>query len=300
MQHIELCCGIGGFRRGLGLKVKTIAAVDHNEKATKNYDLNYSHPKSILGKIEDYTPGACDILTCGLPCQPASQAGRKAGISDPRWQTTLPALLRIITESKCRHFIFENVPSFRRFPKEREMITRTLEKNGLSPRTMLLRADDFGIPQKRERLFIVASKNGPPETPIPSRKRTRIADVLETDIEKKYPNYDFRVSEQRLEGLKKHRERHSAQGHGFGFRCLSTDEVFRTFVVGGMGLERNIIEVDGILRFPTPREMARAQGFDDSYIFARHKTIAYALLAEAVPPPFVSAILQANGGWFDE
>lgn len=301
MQHIELCCGIGGFRFGLGQGIETVAAIDHSKTAISNYNINHVPPNSSFGDIETADIPLADLLTCGVPCEPCSLGGKKKGMDDDRWKTTIPAVAKAIVESGCKHVIIENVKEFPRFPQAINIILEATEKLKHQRTMFVLKAIDFGMPQKRQRYFIVTSVKGKPNRPTPEKKeKPTIGDIIQRNADDRFPDLNLKLSEKRLEGLRRHRDHHQKAGHGFGFEVLGEKDIFNTFVVGGMGLEKNILNDNGVIRFPTPREVARAQGFPETYKLPPTKTQAYDLLAKAVPPPFISAILEANReAWFE-
>lgn len=168
----------------------------------------------------------------------------------------------------------------------------------------VLNALDFGLPQKRERIYIVGFKeNLDFKFPKGQKIKVSIKEILQTDVKLKY----F-LSQQYLNSLKKHKERHKAKGHGFGYQIIPPDGIANTIVCGGMGKERNLVK-DKIkydpwkpgedllkkknnegIRKMTEREWARLQGFPEDFKFPVSMTQAYKQLANSVPIPVVKAI----------
>ncbi len=121
----------------------------------------------------------------------------------------------------------------------------------------------------------------------------------------------YYLSQKYLNGLKKHRKRHEAKGHGFGYKVLDPKkDVANSLVVGGMGRERNLIANTPVLgcwkpgdtdftkkneegiRKVTPRECARLQGFSESFKIPVSDTQAYKQFANSVAIPVVEALAE--------
>ena len=144
------------------------------------------------------------------------------------------------------------------------------------------------------------------EFPEPLEHDVKIKDILEEDVDEKYY-----LSQQYLNSLRNHRERHEKKGHGFGFEILDINSVANTIVVGGMGKERNLIrdnitydywkqgddplkkKNDDGVRKMTEREWARLQGFPDDFEFPVSMTQSYKQLANSVPVNVIRSIAQA-------
>ena len=170
----------------------------------------------------------------------------------------------------------------------------------------VLNAKNFGVPQNRERIYIVGFKeNIKFNFPKPHNMHVKIEDILENEL-----NESFYLSHEYLEGLKKHRARHEAKGNGFGYVIIPRDGIANALVCGGMGKERNLVkdkilqnvwrkEGDEIqlrnnegIRKMTPREWARLQGFPDSFEFPVSMTQAYKQLGNSVAVPVIKAIAE--------
>ena len=168
----------------------------------------------------------------------------------------------------------------------------------------ILDASLFGLPQKRKRLYIIGFKEDIKfEFPEGVDRNDRIGNILEKDVNTKY----F-LSQQYLNTLKNHRERHESKGNGFGYRVLARNDVANTIVCGGMGKERNLVK--DIIRYDawkpgddpfkkknnegirkmTEREWARLQGFPDTFKFPVSMTQAYKQIANSVPVPVIKAV----------
>ncbi len=164
MRTIELFAGIGGFRIAADyLKFDTIWANDHCPKACRVYRHNFG-PDSILqgdikGLIDEIPPH--DLLTAGFPCQPFSSAGKKQGIKDPRG-TMFSVVVSALRKHQPTFFILENVKRLLTMEKGVHFATILASLAELNYRIewRLLNAANFGLPQNRQRVFIVGVRIG--------------------------------------------------------------------------------------------------------------------------------------------
>ena len=159
MKAIELFAGIGGFRLAADrLKFDTIWANDHCPKACKVYRKNFGADSIHEGDITELLEKvpAHDLLTAGFPCQPFSSAGKKQGIKDPRG-TLFSVVVDVLRKHQPAFFILENVK--RLLTMERGVhfatILASLAELNYRIEWRLLNATDFGLPQNRQRVFIV-------------------------------------------------------------------------------------------------------------------------------------------------
>jgi DNA (cytosine-5)-methyltransferase 1 len=164
---IDLFAGIGGFRIALEkLGGQCLGYSEIDKQAMKVYQQNFI---SCLNKDEielgDITkirelPSDVDVVVGGVPCQPWSVAGCLKGFEDPRGKLWFD-VIRLVSKSKPKAFIFENVSGLAR-PKNREnleLILQELEDTGYCMKWKVLNAYDFGLPQNRDRVFIVGIRN---------------------------------------------------------------------------------------------------------------------------------------------
>ena len=244
MRFIDLYAGIGGIRLGFQRVFKDAEFVfssEINASACKTYESNFSiNPQNDITKTDAKDISDFDILLAGIPCQAFSMAGYKLGFDDIRG-THFFEVSRIIKKKMPKAFLIENVRNLishdngKTFKTMKKVIEEDL---GYTLYYEVLDAQDFGLPQKRKRVFIVGFRDKIQfEFPKPTKKKSTIRDILETDpvdesyfISKKYHN-----------GLKIHRKRHELKGNGFGYIVHSHDDIANTLVLGGMGKERNLI-----------------------------------------------------------
>ena len=164
---VDLFAGIGGFRIALEeLGGKCLGYSEIDQEAIKIYQKNfisYLNSEEVnLGDITNLSklPFEIDILVGGVPCQPWSIAGKSGGFNDPRGRLWFD-VIRLVENNKPKGFIFENVKGLTepRHKKSFDQIIYQLKNAGYEVRSQLLNSYDFGIPQNRERIFIVGIRD---------------------------------------------------------------------------------------------------------------------------------------------
>jgi DNA (cytosine-5)-methyltransferase 1 len=217
---------------------------------------------------------------------------------------------RIIAERKPKAFFLENVKGLVGHDKGKtlDVILRTLRDDlgYFVPDPKVMNAKDFGVPQNRERIFIVGFQNKKIAErfsyPKPLKTAKTIADIKEQDT----VPVQYYLSQQYLSTLKAHRKRHSDKGNGFGYEIIDDQGIANAIVVGGMGRERNLlidhrltdftpktnikgpVNRDGIRKM-TPREWARLQGFPDKFLIEVSDAQAYKQFGNSVAVPAIRA-----------
>lgn len=284
---IDLFAGIGGFRLAFQeLGGKCVFSSEIDPYARRTYELNFGEvPFGDITKIDEKTIPDHDILLAGFPCQAFSIAGRRGGFNDTRG-TLFFDIARILKEKRPRAFFLENVKGLTHHDRGRTFntIMNVLrEELGYHvPEPQIINAKDYGVPQNRERIYIVGFELPVHadrfQYPKPTDSNRTIWDIME----KKPVDARYYMSTVYLQTLREHRSRHEAKGNGFGFEIRRKDQVANAIVVGGMGRERNLIVDDRIedytptthikgeinrenVRRMTPREWASLQGFPGTY-----------------------------------
>ncbi|PAF42728.1 DNA (cytosine-5-)-methyltransferase [Helicobacter sp. 11S03491-1] len=310
---IDLFAGIGGMRIAFqNLGGKCVFSSEIDEKTQKTYTLNFGEvPDGDITKINENKIPDHDILVGGFPCQAFSIAGKRGGFDDTRG-TLFFDVARIIKAKQPKAFFLENVKGLinHRGGKTLATILNVL-RNGLGyvvPEPKIMNAKNFGVPQNRERIFIVGFrcdlgiKEEDFSYPEPTDTTKTIRDIME-----KVPvSAKYYLSTQYIECLQKHKKRNEARGNGFGYEIKDLDGISNTIVTGGMGRERNLIidsrlkdftpvthikgEVNrkGIRRM-TPREWARLQGFPDFFKIEVADVSAYKQFGNSVAIPAIQA-----------
>ncbi len=308
---IDLFAGIGGMRIAFqNLGGKCVFSSEWDRHAQITYESNFGEiPFGDITKINEKDIPEHDILVAGFPCQAFSIAGRRGGFEDTRG-TLFFDVARILKEKQPKAFFLENVKGLANHDRGKtlKVILNTLrdDLNYYVPDPQIVNAKDFGVPQNRERIFIVGFRKDIGVTnfkyPEPIKKEVCVKDILE----ERPVSAKYYLSTRYLETLIEHKKRHESKGNGFGYEIIPPDGIANAIVVGGMGRERNLIidkrltdftpvtnikgEVnkEGIRRM-TPREWARLQGFPDSFIIKVSDAQAYKQFGNSVAIPAIQA-----------
>jgi len=303
IRFIDLFCGIGGFHIAaekaaalLGITPECVLSSDIDQPCQDAYEANFGRrPLGDIAKIAAKDIPDHDLLLAGFPCQPFSIIGHRKGFEDTRG-TLFFEIARILEVKKPKAFVLENVKMLKGHNKGRTLnrIMEALRELGYIVDHRVLNALDFGLPQKRERVFIVGFKKRCsfvwPNGDIPMRP---LSSILETDAPK-----DFYASEYiRKNRLAKQaptseptiwHENKSGHISAYPYSCALR-----------AGASYNYLLVNGERRL-TPREMLRLQGFPDSFKIVCNYSQARKQAGNSLPVPVAQAILVqlfASQGW---
>jgi DNA (cytosine-5)-methyltransferase 1 len=314
-KFIDLFAGIGGFRiafQKLGGKCVFSSEIDKYCKIT--YEENFGEvPFGDIKEIHEKDVPDHDILLAGFPCQTFSIAGKKAGFKDVRG-TLFFDIARILKKKKPKAFLLENVKGLNHHDKGKTLATilNVLRKDldYYVPQPEILNAKDFGVPQNRERIFIVGFRKdlniSTFNYPGPLNMKTSVKNILEDNP----VSVKYYLSKRYLDTLKEHKMRHKNKGNGFGYKVISSDKCANAIVIGGMGKERNLIYDDRLTNFipvtkikgevnrecirrMTPREWARLQGYPEKFKIKVSDSQAYKQFGNSVAVPVVQEIGKA-------
>lgn len=313
-KFIDLFAGIGGFRLALNsLGGECVFSSEIDKFCQKTYFANFDKTFDNLD-IRDLDPDTIpdfDILTAGFPCQPFSTAGKRLGFQDKRGNLFFD-IVKVLEAKRPKAFILENVKGLVSIDKGKTLktILSILRKDlgYIVPEPKILNARNFSVPQNRPRIFIVGFEpsveascegrwfNYP--TPVTSIPPLRF--ILETEpVDVKYY-----LNEGYWQSLQAHKARHLELGNNFGYIILDKEECSNAIMVGGQGRERNLIQDinhppnypseknNRFIRFLTPREWARLQGFPDSFQIVVSDTQAYKQFGNSITVPVVKAVAR--------
>jgi DNA (cytosine-5)-methyltransferase 1 len=324
LKVLDLYSGMGGLSLGIALALRpTIMGIDININAVETYNLNLAryNARSIQADIFDWTPEKdyYDLVVGGSPCEPFSYANtRRRGESHPLFPT-LKRFFDLVLELKPTAFIHENVkgllsPRFRHHYEEQ--LKRIKEYYFVT--YGVLNSADYGVPQKRERLFTIGihqSMRKIPWLPVQShaqrptytilgKEKPRWITLLEAiqdimDTEKEVQP----LSPRQVDQIKKRRQKAHDRGE-LPFPD-SLDQPSRTIssdTIQGNKRETIIIMAGGLYRRLTIREAMRIQSFPDWWTFPPNTPMStmQKLLGEAVPPILAYKIarsLAIDLGW---
>ena len=313
---IDLFAGIGGFRMAMqNLGGKCVFSSEWDAQAQKTYLLNYGEvPFGDITKetTKAFIPDDFDVLCAGFPCQAFSLAGKRLGFEETRG-TLFFDVAEIIRRKRPKAFFLENVKGLLIHDKGKtiQTILKVLREDldYYVPDPQIVNAMNFGVPQHRERVYIVGFRKDQKVNeftyPSPTDKTKTFADIKEEHT----VSAKYYLSTQYVKTLVAHKERHAAKGNGFGYEIIPDDGVANAIVVGGMGRERNLvidtrledftpvtnikgeINRDGLRRM-TPREWARLQGFPDNFIIGVADASAYKQFGNSVAVPAIQATAE--------
>lgn len=295
IKFIDLCCGIGGFRLAAtaafekrGIAPRCVFSCDNDPYAQLAYQANFGEkPFGDIARIDAHAVPDHDLLFAGFPCQPFSIIGNGQGFDDARG-TLFFEIARILKAKKPKAFVLENVKRLVGHNKGHTLrrILETLKDLGYFVDYKVLNALDFGLPQKRERVYFVGSRE--PlffSWPQGTQNRLSLADILEKDVDEKfYASAKIREKRRRL-----HKpecvpsiwhENKSGNVSSYPYSCALR-----------AGASYNYLLVDGERRL-TPREMLRLQGFPDSFEPAGPDGQTRKQAGNAVPVNVVAGILE--------
>ncbi|UXV37759.1 DNA (cytosine-5-)-methyltransferase [Staphylococcus simulans] len=297
---IDLFAGIGGTRLGFQLTglTKCVFSSEWDKFSQKTYRANFGeYPKGDITKIDSSEIPSHDILVAGFPCQAFSQAGKRLGFEDTRG-TLFFDVARIIKDKRPKAFLLENVKNLRGHDKGKtfKTICNTLSELDYEVQSVLFKARDFGVPQNRERIYIVgfdkkSIKNYKDfKFPQPFQTSTRVGDILEQNVDDK-----FTISDKLWEGHQRRKKGHKAKGNGFGFSIFNSESAYTNTLSARYykdGSEILIKQKNKNPRKITPREAARLQGFPEDFIIPVSNSQAYKQFGNSVCVPAVNAIAK--------
>jgi DNA (cytosine-5)-methyltransferase 1 len=331
-DFIDLCAGIGGLRipfeakanKGSdwrGLNGQCVFTSEKDENACKTYAENFkgkSSAQTLYDEIDrDFTlrdPNSIpnhDLLLAGFPCQPFSQAGKRRGFTDERG-SVFAAIANIIRVKQPRVVLLENVRGLLSLKNPDsgthaiEEILQELESCGyFVPKPRLFNARDYGLPQNRVRLFILAIRNDIARKndlvnnadferywpkPTCDRDSLKVGDFLERNVPSSYT-----ISDRLWQGHLERKEKNKSMGKGFGYQAFDRSSSYVATISARYykdGAEALLLQKNKNPRKLTPRETGNLQGFPENFILSESKVQAYKQFGNAVPINVVHAIAK--------
>lgn len=285
-KFIDLFAGIGGFHLALGsFGAKCVFASEWDVNASNTYFENLGiMPHGDITKINESEIPSHDILCGGFPCQAFSISGKQKGFEDIRG-TLFFEIVRIVNSHKPKVVFLENVKNIIKHNDGNtfKVIVDTLKSLGYNVFTKVLNASDFGVPQNRERIYIVAFNEKLDSSsfkfPMPTNQNICLNDILENDpkdakiIERDdiviYGNNKllaplFSINEEKIN---RPIQIGKVNKGGQGERIYHTNghSITLSAYGGGAGAKTGLYYINNKVRKLSPRECARAQGFPDTF-----------------------------------
>lgn len=296
LTFIDLFAGLGGFRLALeSLGAKCVYSNEWDIPAQEVYKANFGDtPEGDITKVDEKKIPDHDILCAGFPCQAFSISGKQRGFEDSRG-TLFFDVARIVKEKKPKIVFMENVKNFASHDDGRtlQVVKGTMEELGYKFFYKVLNSVNYGIPQKRERIYMVCFRNdlGVEDFKYPKGfKLTRhVEDFLLSD-ESMVSNLYVDRPDTYYNGATddKYSDTSIRLGivnkGGQGERIYSTKGIAITLSAygGGVFAKTGGYLVNGRPRKLHPRECARIMGYPDTYIMAKNKNQAYKQFGNSV------------------
>jgi len=329
-DFIDLFAGIGGIRLPFQeLGGGCVFTSEWDKFSKKTYAANYGeYPHGDITEIRSDEIPPHDLLLAGFPCQAFSQAGLKQGFNDTRG-TMFFEIQRILAHHRPKAFLLENVKQLKGHDKGRTLKTildilrgddvadvpsdipmSSDARRGLNSRLdykvgfRVLRANHFGVPQGRERIYIVGfDRRQCGDVDIEAmfdelqktRSDTKLGDILLPNSE---VNPKYTISDRLLAGHERRKKEHKAKGNGFGYSLFNRESPYCSTISARYYKDGSEILIDqsDIGKNPrklTPRECARIQGFPEELnITAVSDNQLYRQFGNSVAVPVIRAIAK--------
>ena len=290
---IDLFAGIGGIRIPFDeLGGNCVFTSEFDKFAQQTYEANFREiPSGDITLIDEKDIPKHDLLLGGFPCQAFSNAGLRKGFNDTRG-TLFFDIARILDYHKPKAFLLENVKGLRGHDNGNTLrtILKVLDEIGYQTlESQVLNAKDFGLPQNRERIFIVGFwKYIDFRFPKPPKIETRLGSILQNRVKDKYT-----ISDKLWKSHQRRRKENQLKGRGFGYSLFNRESEFTRTLSSRYykdGSEILIEQKNKNPRMLTPLEARRLQGFPDNFVIPVGDNQAYRQFGNAVAVPVVRAI----------
>jgi len=300
MKFIDLFAGIGGFRLAFeSVQATCVFSAEIDKHACETYQKNFGeNPYCDVSSLDATTLPNFDILCAGFPCQPFSLAGKRQGFQDTRG-TLFFDIERIIEQKQPKAFILENVKGLVNHDKGKtlKVILNTLEKR-LKYKVFyqVLNSKDYGLPQNRERIYIIGFKNHDIDFKFPQKaeKQIDLSTIKDSNLENTSIS---NLAKSHIEThLKNHKKYHEIKDNKLLLayeirksRCAFRFDSLSPCLTAKMGTGGNNIPIFvNELRKFTTRECLRIQGFPESYSIAPNTAQSYKQIGNSVSVPVIT------------
>src|SRR3990167_1578836 len=303
-NFIDLFAGIGGFRLALEKNgCKCVFSSEWDKQAQVTYKENFKElPKGDITKIYESDIPKHNILCAGFPCQAFSISGRQRGFKDTRG-TLFFDIARIAKYHKPKVLFLENVKNLTKHYNGNtlKIILRTLEEIGYDVYYNVLTASHYGVPQARERIYIIGFRRDLGITnfafPKPNYKKIYVRDILE----QKDNMQEYIINRTDLKFWDRHETpslkpiqigQINKGGQGERIYSINGHAITLSAYGGGVAGKMGAYLVDGKIRRLSPRECARVQGFPEWFKIPVTKFEAYKQFGNSVSIPVIGTIFN--------
>ncbi len=297
-----LFAGIGGIELGFkkaGFDISWANEIDKNASITYRYNHKHKLFEKDLKDLNTSEVNPIDILTGGFPCQAFSIAGQQKGFEDDRGNVFFE-ILRFIDDLEPKIVFLENVKNLVGHDKGQtfKRITYELEERGYTLNSKVLNSSEYGgVPQNRERIYIVAFKDKNIALnfsfPKPKKLNKKVTDLIDSKVDEKFYYTNSRYYEQLKDEMKNkesvYQWRRVYVRENKSKLCPTLTANMGT---GGHNVPLIIDDID--IRKLTPRECARFQGYDESFKFPEKlaNSSLYKQIGNSVTVPVIEAIAK--------
>lgn len=314
LKVVSLFCGCGGADLGLlggfkylgknykKLPYEIIHASDIDAKAMNTYRSNFTHPSYVSDINTLSLKGtSADLVVGGFPCQPFSTVNPTKEPHKKEAQLFWE-MARVIDEIKPKAFIAENVKGFYRLKKGYyfELACKKFESLGYDIYHSLINSSDYGIPQKRERIFIIGIKKGlglnfifPKTTHGPEvglKNKVILKEVVKS-LWPDDPKYFF--SKRAVEGVKRAKPNMKrALAQDLNEQCLTITSHLAKVSLNSRDPVLLVDPEKELYRRFSPKEAAGIQSFPENFIFSGSEADAYRQIGNAIPPVVMWSIAK--------
>lgn len=272
---------------------KCVFSSEIDKYCIQTYKANFGEePHGDITQIEEKNIPKHNILVAGFPCQAFSHAGLKKGFQDTRG-TLFFDIARILEHKKPEAFLLENVKGLKGHDKGRtlKIIIKTLNKLEYDIHPDVLNSKNFGLPQNRERFFIVGFKEYLKfNFPQSHNKKTRLGTILHKNASRK-----LTISNKLWDSHQKRKQRNRDLGRGFGYSSFNRDAEYTSTISARYykdGSEILIEQKNKNPRMLSPREAARLQGFPENFKIVVSNLQAYKQFGNSVSVPVIREIAK--------
>lgn len=311
-KFIDLFAGIGGFHYALkSFGAECVFASEIDKKTSEIYSENHGlKPSGDITQINEKDIPIHDILCAGFPCQAFSISGKQKGFEDTRG-TLFFDIARIVKEHQPKIVFLENVKNFVKHDKGKTLktIQKTLEDLDYIFFYKVLNTSDFGLPQNRERVYIICFHKNfirQPKFSFPSENIfSKLSDILE-----KNPKNAKIIQREDIEFYKTHQSIFDVLGNeivvnkpiqigkvskgrqGERIYDINGHSVTLSAYGGGVGAKTGLYKINNSIRKLSPRECARLQGFPENFKLDKSITQAHKQFGNSVSINVLQYILR--------